>query len=267
MNNDRYTHGHAEPVLRSHRWRTVENSAAYLKAHLVGNQAILDVGCGPGTLSVDLARQNVGGRVLAVDRSVEVIEQAAAANPDEPGLDIEFAVADVYSLAYPDDHFDIVHAHQVLQHLTDPVSALVEMARVCRPGGIVAVRDVDYASMFWAPQSEALSDWLTAYRAVAAANGAEPDAARHLRRWAREAAVGRVTPSASTWCFADAESCVWWSGLWADRVEQSTLTAQLGEHGVDVDDRRSMADGWRVWGADADAWFAMVHGELIIEVD
>ena len=57
-----------------------------------------------------------------------------------------FEVGDVYALAAADDSFDVVHAHQVLQHLTDPVAALREMARVCRPGGVIAVRDVDYGA-------------------------------------------------------------------------------------------------------------------------
>ena len=49
-----------------------------------------------------------------------------------------FTVGDVYQLDFPDDSFDVVHAHQLLQHLTDPVAALREMRRVCRPGGLVA---------------------------------------------------------------------------------------------------------------------------------
>ena len=51
----------------------------------------------------------------------------------------------MYQLGYPDGTFDVVHAHQVLQHLSDPVAALAEMRRVCRPGGLVAARDGDYA--------------------------------------------------------------------------------------------------------------------------
>ena len=65
-------------------------------------------------------------------------------------------LGDVYSLDYPDASFDVVHAHQVLQHLTDPVTALREMRRVCRPGGVVAARDADYAAMTWYPESPGL---------------------------------------------------------------------------------------------------------------
>ena len=50
-----YTHGHHESVLRSHRWRTAENSAAYLLPHLGPARTLLDVGCGPGTITADLA--------------------------------------------------------------------------------------------------------------------------------------------------------------------------------------------------------------------
>jgi ubiquinone/menaquinone biosynthesis C-methylase UbiE len=49
----------------------------------------------------------------------------------------------VYALDFADGSFDVVHAHQVLQHLTDPVAALIEMRRVCRPGGLIAARDGD----------------------------------------------------------------------------------------------------------------------------
>ena len=60
---DRYTHGHHESVLRSYTWRTVANSAAYLVPHLDPGLSLLDVGCGPGTITVDLARRLAPGRV------------------------------------------------------------------------------------------------------------------------------------------------------------------------------------------------------------
>src|ERR1700728_1048568 len=133
-----YTHGHHESVLRSHKWRTAENSAAYLLPHLAADATILDVGCGPGTITADLADRVPQGHVTGIDAAQEVIEQARAAAGDRGNLD--FATGDVYALDYPDGAFDVVHAHQVLQHLGDPVRALREMGRVTRPGGLVAAR-------------------------------------------------------------------------------------------------------------------------------
>ena len=66
-----YTHGHAESVLRSHRWRTAENSAAYLLPLLRPGLDLLDVGCGPGTLTADLATRVAPGRVLGLDASAD----------------------------------------------------------------------------------------------------------------------------------------------------------------------------------------------------
>src|SRR5262245_61716188 len=150
-----YTHGHHESVLRSHRWRTVENSAAYLIPYLRRDARLLDVGCGPGTITADFAQRIAPGFVLGVDASADVI---AEAQRDHPG--VSFAVGDVYRLDLLDASFDIVHAHQVLQHLSDPVAALKEMRRVVRPGGIVAVRDSDYGSFIWHPADDRLRRWL-----------------------------------------------------------------------------------------------------------
>ena len=116
---------------------------------------------------------------------------------------VDFAVGDVHALDFPDDTFDVVHAHQVLQHVADPVQALREMRRVCRPGGYVAARDSDYAAFTWFPQLPELDEWLALYQRVARANGGEPDAGRRLLAWARAAGFTDVTATASTWCFAD----------------------------------------------------------------
>src|SRR5690242_14181730 len=110
-----YTHGHHDSVLRSHRTRTVANSAAYLAELLRPGARVLDVGCGPGTITVDMATRVAPGRVTAIDAATSVVEEAAALAAAEGVTNVEFAVENVYALPYPDDSFDIVHAHQVLQ--------------------------------------------------------------------------------------------------------------------------------------------------------
>ena len=69
-----YTHGHHDSVLRSHRWRTAGNSAGYLLPHLGPGMAVLDVGCGPGTITLDLARLVAPGTVVGVDNAPSAIE-------------------------------------------------------------------------------------------------------------------------------------------------------------------------------------------------
>jgi SAM-dependent methyltransferase len=258
---DRYTHGHHESVLRSHRWRTAENSAAYLLPHLEPGQSLLDVGCGPGTITADLARRVGRGAVIGIDRSPDVVAAAAAAHADSGA---EFRTADLYDLPFDDDAFDVVHAHQVLQHLSDPEAALVEMRRVCRPGGIVAVRDADYGGFRWAPVSATLDRWLELYRDVARRNGGEPDAGLHLLGWANAAGFAHVSSTGSLWCFATPEDRQWWGGLWADRMVESDLAAQLlDEQMAGPEELADIAEAFRIWAAHPDGWFGVPHGEII----
>lgn len=257
-----YTHGHAPSVLRSHTSRTVANSAAYLADRLVPGTGVLDVGCGPGTISVDIARRVAPGRVLAVDAAAAPLTDARAL---AAGIDtITFAVGDAYALDLPDGSVDVVHAHQVLQHLGDPVAALREMLRVCRSDGIVAARDADYEAMTWYPADPRLDRWLAVYQAVARGNGAEPDAGRHLLAWARAAGAASVTPSASAWCFATPAERTWWGGLWADRIVDSALAGQAVDGGhTDAAELREISAAWRAWAAHPDGWFSVLHGEIL----
>jgi ubiquinone/menaquinone biosynthesis C-methylase UbiE len=264
----RYTHGHHEAVLRSHQWRTVENSAAYLIPRLSAGTRLLDVGCGPGTITLDFAARVAPAPVIGIDAAPAVIEIAEAERERRGTTNATFRTADVYALDMDDDSFDIVHAHQVLQHLADPVAALREMRRVCKPGGTVAARDSDYAAFTWYPADPQLAAWQTMYDTVARANRAEPNAGRFLLAWAHAAgfASDAVQPGASTWCYATPEDREWWGELWADRVTKSAIAAQAVEIGAATEaDLHEMAAAWRRWAAEPDGWFAILHGEILCE--
>ncbi len=262
MNSSQYTHGHHESVLRSHRWRTAANSAGYLLPHLTSGMSLLDIGCGPGTITMDLAERVSPGQVCGIDAGAVVIAEAAAA---AGGIsNVAYQVGDVYAVAYPDESFDVVHAHQLLQHLTDPVPALREMGRVCRPGGLVAARDADYAAMAWFPRLPALDRWMTLYQQVARSNEAEPDAGRFLRHWAHRAGFAEVTSSASVWCYSTDPERQWWGGLWADRAVESAFAWQARDRGfAAASDLAEIADGWREWAAHPDGWFTVLNGEIL----
>jgi SAM-dependent methyltransferase len=262
-----YTHGHHESVLRSHRWRTAENSAGYLLPHLRPDARLLDVGVGSGTITLDLASRLPAGQVVGVDNATAAVDTTRALVEQAGVQNVEVEVADVYALDMADAEFDVVHAHQVLQHLADPVAALTEMRRVCRPGGLVAVRDADYAAMTWFPESTELSRWLALYRALARANGGEPDAGRRLRSWSEQVGFAAVASSASVWCFASPDDLAWWTGTWAERLTASAFGEQAVGHGLtDAEELAVLAAGWRAWGRQPGAWFSVLHGEVLAVV-
>ncbi len=259
--DDVYMHGHHDSVLRSHRWRTAMNSAAYLLPELRSGMSVLDVGCGPGTITTDLARRVAPGEVVGLDRDEGVLAEAASTTL----ANLRFTTGDIYALPFPDRSFDVVHAHQVLQHLTTPCDALSEMGRVCREGGIVAVRDVDMSTMTWYPLDPRLDRWMELYLELARANGAEPDAGRRLLAWAHGAGFDEIRVSAGTWCYATPDERAWWAGLWAERVVRSRFADQALRDGRTTPaELKGIAAAFGDWAAHPDGWFAMIHGELLI---
>src|SRR6478609_11701068 len=162
--DDVYTHGHHESVVRAHAARTAENSAAFVLPYLAPGVSVLDVGCGPGSITCDFAVLVAPGEVTGLDRSPEVIAHAAVLAGERGVPNVSFVAGDLYRLDFPAETFDVVHAHQVLQHLTDPIAALREMRRVAKAGGIVAARDADFHGMSWYPALPELDDWMDLYQ-------------------------------------------------------------------------------------------------------
>ena len=262
---DTYLHGHHDSVLRSHRWRTAENSAAFVLPVLTPETTLLDVGCGPGTVTIDLGKRVA--RAVGLDRAPSVL---AAARDAAQGLEnVDFVEGDAYALPFEDDSFDVVYAHQVLQHLTDPLAALREMRRVAKPGGYVAVRDADYSAMTWYPRNSGLDDWISLYQEVSSANSNDADAGRKLLSWVLEAGfdAAGVVPGAGVWCYASPEDRRWWGELWADRATQSNFAKQaLGHRLADDVALEHIADAWREWAETDDGWFAILNGEVLARV-
>ncbi|WP_309065829.1 class I SAM-dependent methyltransferase [Microbacterium sp.] len=260
-----YTHGHHSSVLRSHNTRSVANSAAYLAEHLAPDAVLLDVGAGPGTITVDFAGRVARVTATEIDAGALSLSQALAARNGVTNID--FSVEDVHALSFADDSFDIVHAHQVLQHVGDPVQSLREMRRVAKPGGVVAARDADYAGFIWYPLLPELDDWLRLYRLAARANGGEPDAGRRLLAWARAAGFTDIAATASTWCYTTPAEREWWGGMWADRILESDLARQLVDQGhARLDDLRRISAAWTAWSQHDDGWFLVPHGEILCRV-
>ncbi len=259
-----YLHGHHDSVLRSHRWRTAENSAAFLIPSLEPGAKVLDVGCGPGTITVGLARYVGEGQVLGIDAAPGVLADARAEASRCGQANVSFEVGDVHHLDFSTGAFDVVYAHQVLQHLSDPVAALIEMRRVCHERGVVAVRDGDYGAMFWSPHDPEMEEWRRLYRSVARAVGGEPDGGRRLLGWARQAGFTDIRVSSTSWCYATPEERSWWGDLWAERLTRSAFAHQALTTGLaSAQDLERLAQAWQRWASSDDGLFVIPHGEIL----
>lgn len=262
--NAEYIHGHHESVLTAHRRRTAANSAAYLREHLRAGNSLLDVGSGAGTITADLAALVAPGQVHAVERSRSALDLTMAEAAARGCRNVTGVVADAAALPFADGAFDVVHAHQVAQHLAGPVHALTEWRRVCAADGVVAVRDADYAAFTWAPALPELERWRQMYLAEARAGGGEPNAGRHLAGWAEAAGFSQIEVTTSAWRYGEPAERAAWGLTWAERTEESTFAHRVVDSGrATAAELAQIATAWRTWAEMDDAWFVVPHTEIL----
>ena len=183
----------ANPVFEAEMaLRTASQEAAFFLPSLRPGMRVLDLGCGPGSITVGIAEAIAPGEVVGVDLQSEQVEQARALGVARGVMNARFEVADVYRLPFPDGSFDAAFAHVVLMHLREPVRALAEMRRVLRPGGFAGVRDSDWGARLHAPATPLLEKWYALTIRVRQCNGGDPFMGRHHRRLLLEAGFARA---------------------------------------------------------------------------
>ncbi|KAL0940036.1 methyltransferase C1B3.06c [Colletotrichum truncatum] len=195
----------------SFNYRRARIQAAYLLPYIRPDSHILDVGAGSGSITRDFANLCPQGRVVGVDCAIEMVLFAqkthiAYASNDNNGSEcprphnLSFEVCNAEDLSkFPDGSFDIVHAHTCITHVKNRVAALREFRRVCKVGGVVAVRDpLDIEKqVVWIPDLPAMRLHGRIAAKLLRAKGGHPEAGSHLADWAREAGFtedgGRIT--------------------------------------------------------------------------
>lgn len=259
---ERYSHGYDDSVLDSYRQRTAANSAAYLIPVLQDGMCVLDVGCGPGSISADFAACLPQGQVIGIDVSRESIAQAQAQYACDH---LHFLTGSVYALPFADDYFDVVHAHQVLQHLANPIAALLEMKRVLKPNGLLALRDTTYASMSWAPRLPELDTWMAIYQALVKHNGGNPNIGEELAALCAQTQWQHMEVSIAKWHFhAQDGTAAWWGDSWRQRTLQSDFAKQAVAFGFATHEvLNDISRAWHTWGQHPQAQFTMTHHQIL----
>lgn len=230
--------------------------------------SLVDVGCGPGTITLDLATRLPQGHVWGIDPSSSVIERAKQSALDRNVMNVSFMVGDVLDIqkCFEDVRVDVVQAHQVLQHVQQPVAAMQAMRSILKPSGILAVRETDFSAMAWYPRLPELEDWRQKWIRVSQTAGCDPDAGRKLVSWALAAGFKRdqITATAGTWCYSTEPERKWWGGMWKERVFKSEYSNRVVEGGFGTQaDIEDISKAWQKWTEAPDGWFALLHGEVV----
>ena len=187
-----YTMGYSEEFLQLLDRRSAETHAAYLLPHLRSGARVLDFGCGPGTITVGLARAVDPGEVHGVDMEESQIAMGRSAAEAGGHANAIFHVGDVTALPFDDNSFDVAHSHAVLMHVPDTAAVLSEVKRVLKPGGIVASREMFVESSFLEPGGEDVTSAWATFSRLLAANGGHPQMGKELKNTFQQAGFSDV---------------------------------------------------------------------------
>jgi ubiquinone/menaquinone biosynthesis C-methylase UbiE len=260
LRHEKYTHGHAPATVRQHAQRTADEAAAFLLPDLRPGLSVLDVGCGPGSITRGLAERVAPGQVVGVDLSRETLE-AASRDAAARGLhNLRFQEGSVYELPFSDASFDVAYAHQVIQHLREREAALREMLRVLRPGGLLAIREVDWDTVAYWPRDPWIDRFVEVHLKTWYRNGGEPAMGRRLRALFNDAGVTDLRVTASVWCYTTPADTIEWGESYANRL----LTSPMGERAIEYGyatraEVEAMAAAFRAWAVHPDALWTFTH--------
>jgi len=236
--------------------RNAKISAVYLLPHIKPASHILDVGCGPGTITADFAQIAKNGKVIGVDNSAGIIEQASTSFPPSTHPNLKFTVGNALKLDFPDNTFDIVHAHQLLLHvpLPGPVTALKEFLRVLKPDGLVAIREASTSKVLsLKPDIPAIREYWARAVPVMQKLGGNIDAGDRLEEWAKEAGFNKVE--------VDKGSIN--NPTHSGRMKGSSADQMVAFGMCTKEELESWRKGWEEWEAADESEFVMETGEML----
>ncbi len=198
-----YIMGYPNAYLRILSARTVANSCGHVAAYLSTALRVLDIGCGPGSISVGLAHAVAPGELHGIDIEPSQVETAASLAGERGLSNAEFTVADVLDMPFEDGSFDVVHCNDVLAYVPEINSALGEINRVLKPGGVLACREIIMDSFFIHPDTTGLLNrGYAVFADVLAADDGHPNMGKDIGGLMLQAGFADIRVSGSFETFA-----------------------------------------------------------------
>ncbi len=259
-----YTMGFSDEMLDALRRYTAETSARHLLPYLRPGLRVLDFGCGPGTISVGLARAVHPGEMYGVDMDAQTIEQARAVARWQRQDNAHYRVGDVTELSFGDGFFDAAYCHNVLMHIPDTQAVLAEVKRVLKPGGVIACREMITESSFTHPGFGVLRKAWDMFEDLLAADDGHPQMGKDLKGHLFEAGFEGIRLE-GTFDFYNSPADVTWiygfANKWFLSPEITEAAIKYGATTRELCD--AIADAYARWLEHPGALCGIAYGEAV----
>lgn len=192
MISEQYTPGLDTTAVRFMAARRAETHAQFFLPFLTRGQVLLDLGCGPGTITEGLASVVAPGHAIGVDQGAAQLRDAQARADQSQITNLTYTSGSSYAIPLPDSSVDRVFCHALVEHLAEPGRAVAEIRRVLRPGGMAGLCSPDWGGFIVTPPSSRLTAALARYMELQRANGGDPLAGRKLSTLLADAGFGEI---------------------------------------------------------------------------
>lgn len=259
-----YTMGFSDEFMESLRRYTAEASAAYLLPQLRPGLRVLDFGCGPGTISVGLAKAIEPGELHGVDMEESQINLARRVAETGAQPNAFFHVGDVTALDFEDNSFDLAHCHNVLMHVPDTRAVLDEVKRVLKPGGLLACREMISASSFTHPDYGVIRKAWDMFEDLLMADDAHPQMGKDMKGHLIKAGFENLRMTASFDIYSTPKDRDFIYGLalqWFLSPEITEAAIKYGASSQELCDE--IATAYMRWKEEPGAFCAVAFGEVI----
>ena len=259
-----YTMGFSQEMLESLRRNTADTNAAYLLPYLRPGLRLLDLGCGPGTISVGLAKAVDPGELHGVDMEESQIDLARAVATSQGRDNAIFHVGDVIDLPFDDGFFDVVHYHNVLMHIPDTSTVLAEAKRVLKPGGLIACREMICDSSFTQPDFGVIRQSWDMFEDLLSADDGHPQMGKELKAHLVEAGFAHIQVTGSWDVFstpADIEFIYGFANQWFLAPAITEAAIKYGASTPELVDR--IRDAYARWKDHPGATCHLAFGEVV----
>ena len=260
---EQYTMGYGPAATALMARRSAADHAAFFLAHLKPGMALLDCGCGPGTITAGFAEVVAPGQVVGTDIEESQLALARENATRRKLTNLRFEAASIYELPFPHASFDAVFLSAIMGNLRERDRALREVYRVLRPGGLIGVKEFDHGGDIVYPLEREMAQYDELYQRLRSESGHDAESGRKIGALLWDAGFRRLSMSASYEVLSDPKILQSAAQIFRGLLTEGWSAAFTSRGWATAEDIESMNAAWMRFAEFPGALFAAAWVEAV----